>query len=100
MNKYLLHGALSAKGVKANDLAEILLEASQLVSTAKGCSLYVISTDGSDKVFGTEIWDSKEDHDNSLSIPGVREFIGKAVPLLEGQPEKGQELNLLGGFGI
>lgn len=100
MNKYLLHGALSAKAGKANELAEILLEASQLVSTAKGCKLYVISTDGSDKVFVTEIWDSKEDHDNSLSIPGVREFIGKAVPLLEDQPEKGQELNLLGGFGI
>jgi len=27
-------------------------------------------------------------------------LIGQAMPLLDGQPQKGQELEMLGGFGI
>lgn len=102
MNKYGLHGKLQAKAGQADQLAAILIQASKLVSTAKGCHLYVIGKDASDKnsVWVTEIWDSKEDHDNSLKVPGVRELIGQAMPLLDGQPQKGQELELLGGFGI
>ena len=102
MNKYLLHNKLSAKAGQANALADILIEASQLVSTAKGCHLYVISKEETspNDVFVTEIWDSKEDHDNSLKVEGVRELIMKAMPILDGQPQKGQELELLGGIGV
>lgn len=45
MNKYLLHGKLSAKSGHGDELAEILIQASKLVSTAKGCKLYVVSRD-------------------------------------------------------
>lgn len=102
MNKYLLHGKFTAKTGQADELANILIEASKLVSTAKGCKLYVVSKDEKDQnsIYVTEIWDSKEDHDNSLQIKGVRALIMKAMPLLDGQPEKGQELELLGGTGI
>jgi quinol monooxygenase YgiN len=102
MNKYLLHGKLTAKQGKREELAEILNEASQLVATAKGCKLYVLGFDASDahSVFITEIWDSKEDHDNSLKVDGVRELIMKAMPLLDGQPTKGQEIEVVGGSGI
>ena len=102
MGKYLLHGKLKAKQGQAYQLSNILIEASKLVSTAKGCRLYVISKEDNDNnsVFVTEIWDSKEDHDNSLNVEGVRELIGKAMPILEGQPAKGQELEILGGTGI
>lgn len=102
MNKYLLHGKLTAKQGQTDQLADILIEASKLVSTAKGCNLYIISKDEKDKnsVFVTEIWDSKEDHDNSLNVEGVRALIGKAMPILEGDPAKGQELEILGGTGI
>lgn len=102
MNKYLLHGKLTAKQGQTDQLADILIEASKLVSTAKGCNLYIISKDEKDKisVFVTEIWDSKEDHDNSLNVEGVRALIGKAMPILEGEPAKGQELEILGGTGI
>ena len=44
--------------------------------------------------------DSKEEHDNSLKVDGVRELIMKAMPLLDGQPTKGQEIEILGGTGI
>lgn len=102
MPKYGLHGKLQAISGKGEKLSSILLEASQLVSTAKGCHLYLVSTDShdADAIWITEVWDSQEDHDQSLSIPGVRELIGKAMPILAGKPEKGQVLNVMGGAGI
>ncbi len=102
MNKYLLHGKLTARQGKRDELASILIEASKLVATAQGCSLYAIGLDKSDidSVFITEIWDTKEDHDNSLKVAGVRELIMKAMPILDGQPTKGQEIDIIGGTGI
>lgn len=101
-NKYLLHGKLTAQAGNRNELANILLEASKLVSTAKGCKLYAICKDENDtnSVYVTEIWDSKDDHNNSLKVEGVRELIMKAMPILDGQPTKGQELEILGGAGM
>lgn len=102
MKKYLLHGKLTARQGAREELASILIQASKLVEIAKGCRLYVIGLDSIDNnsVFVTEIWDSKEDHDNSLKVDGVRELIIKAMPLLNGQPTKGQEIEILGGTGI
>lgn len=101
-NKYFLHGKLTAKSGHRDELANILLEASKLLSTAKGCKLYVIGKDEKDisSVYVTEIWDNKDDHDNSLKVEGVKELIMKAMPILDGQPEKGQEIEVLGGIGI
>lgn len=99
---YLLQGKMTAQTGKVDKLTEILLEASKLVSTAKGCKLYVIGKDQHEahSVFVTEIWESKDDHDNSLNVPGVKDLIIRAMPLLDGQPGKGQELEVLGGWGI
>jgi quinol monooxygenase YgiN len=101
-SRYGLHGKLTATEGNADKLTSILLEASKLVSTAKGCQLYFISKDSNDKnsVWITEAWDSKEDHDNSLHVEGVRELITQALPILARQPEKGQELEIIGGKGI
>ncbi|MBD1399032.1 antibiotic biosynthesis monooxygenase [Pontibacter sp. JH31] len=100
--KYGLHGKLKATAGNGEKLAAILLEASQLVSTAKGCHLYLISKDRKEEeaVWVTEVWDSKEDHDNSLNVEGVRALISQAMPILDGMPQKGQELEILGGAGI
>lgn len=97
-----MHGKLKASTGNANKLAEILIKASELVSMAKGCHLYMVSKDNlnENEVWITEIWDSKEEHDNSLKVEGVRALIGQAIPLLDGQPTKGQELEILGGFGV
>ncbi len=102
MNKYGLHGKLTATPGNGDKLATILLEAARLVATAPGCHLYLVSKDqiDADAVWVTEVWDSKEDHDNSLNVPGVRDLIGQAMPNLNGRPEKGQELQVLGGTGI
>ena len=97
MNKYLLQGKLTAKEGQRQSLAEILIKASKLMATAKGCHLYAVALDEQDpnSVYITEIWDSKQDHDNSLKVEGVRELIMTAMPILEGQPQKGQELEII-----
>lgn len=102
MNNYFLHGKLTAKQGHRDELSEILISASKLVATANGCKLYVIGLDSKDEnsVYITEIWNSKEDHDHSLKVEGVRELIMKAMPILDGQPTKGQELEIIGGMGI
>lgn len=68
----------------------------------EGCRIYLISIDKTDPdaVWITEVWDSKEDHDNSLKYPGVKELISQAMPLLDGMPQKGQELDIIGGAGL
>lgn len=99
---YQFHGNLKAIKGNADKLANILLEASKEVSLLKGCKLYVISKDitENDKIWITEIWDSKEEHDNSLKLDSVKSLIGQAMPLLDGIPSGGQELSILGGYGI
>ncbi len=99
---YLLQGKLKANSGKREDLANILIQASKLVSSARGCKLYVVSKDEKEAntVFITEIWETKQDHDDSLKVEGVRELIMTAMPLLDGQPEKGQELEIIGGYGL
>lgn len=102
MNKYLLHGKLTTKDGQGEKLSEILLEASRLVSSANGCTAYVVSRDLTDvnSIWVTEIWESKQDHDDSLNVAGVKELIAQAIPILNGAPQKGQELEILGGkFG-
>ena len=100
MNKYGLHGKLQAKSGKGDELAAILLQASQLVATAKGCHLYLVSKDAQnpDSIWVTEVWDSKADHDDSLQLDGVGALISQAIPLLADKPEKGLELEVLGGL--
>jgi quinol monooxygenase YgiN len=102
MNKYGLYGKLQAKNGQGAALGQILLEAAALMQNAKGCILYVVSVEAEqpDNIWVTEIWDSKEDHDSSLYLPGVRELIAKAMPLLGEPPSRGTTLEVLGGVGI
>lgn len=102
MSKYFLHGKFTAQSGYRDELSNILLDASRLVASAKGCNLYIIGIDPKDgnTVFVTEVWDSKEDHDNSLKVEGVGELIKRTMLILDGQPTRGQELEILGGAGI
>ncbi len=100
MSKYGLHGKLKANAGNGDKLASILSQASELVSKAQGCNLYLVSRDKQDEntVWVTEVWASKEDHDNSLKMEGVGELISQAIPILDGKPEKGLELEVISGI--
>ena len=99
--KYGLQGKLFAQEGKGNELASILAEAAELMKKARGCHIYVVGqqAENRDTVCISDVWDSKEDHDESLNLPGVRELIGKAIPILEGQPES-FEVDVIGGQGL
>ena len=102
MHKYGYQGKIQATPGNGDRLAEILLQAAQVVETCKGCHLYIVSKDPdqADTIMITEVWDSKEDHDNSLQLAEVRALIGQAMPILNGPPQKGKEFEVLGGAGI
>jgi len=95
--KYGLSGSFTAVEGKGNELASILEDAANLMKNAKGCLVYIVGqqSDNQDIIHVFEVWDSKEDHDNSLNIDGVRELIGKAMPFIEGKPS-GIEIDIVG----
>jgi quinol monooxygenase YgiN len=99
MRKYGLHGSLQAKKGEGQALADILLQAAELVRGAKGCHAYFVSLDEKtpDAVWVTEVWDDKESHDESLKAPEIRALIGQAMPMLAEMPAGGQTLQVLGG---
>jgi len=99
--KYGLTGKFQAKEGKANELVFTLLQASRLASKAKGCNLYVVSQDNVDKnmISVYEVWDTKDDHDNSLNMDGAKQLMDKAILLIEGTPAA-ITLEVIGGKGI
>ena len=101
MNKYGLYTKFKTQKGTRDEFVAILLQASKLVSTAKGCNHYIIYKDAKDEdtVVVGEIWDTKEDHDNSLKIEGCMDLISKAMPLIDGKPS-GQVLEAIGGKGF
>ncbi len=102
MYKYGLSVKFKSTEDNRQKLSSVLLKASELVSRAKGCQLYLVSLDEDepDTIWTTEIWDSREDHENSLSVIGVKELISQATPLFTAPPEKVKEIKIIGGFGI
>lgn len=101
-NFYGRTGSMKTKVGYADDLAAILLEAADLVSTMKGCRLYIVGRDKDDEtiIWVYEIWESKEHHAKSLQRKEVRALISKAMPLIDSFPDGGVEMDILGGAGI
>jgi len=86
---------------KGTILVNILLQAADEVRHAKGCHLYVVSQSEKDPdtVHVYEVWDSREDHDNSLKTGDSKGLIAQAMPLLDGKPQ-GMSLRVFGGAGL
>ena len=85
---------------KGEELAGLMLQASKLVSTLKGCKFYIVqlSETEQDTVLITEVWDSKEDHQASLAVPAIQELIAKARPMISNMSHHAG--SPLGGHGI
>jgi quinol monooxygenase YgiN len=101
MERYGLMGKFTAQRGRRDDLLELLLQGAGLMGTPDGCLLYLISTSPAeeDAIWVTEVWTSREAHDASLSIPGVREIIGHAMPLIAGMSDR-VEFTPVGGIGL
>ena len=74
-------GRLKAVPGQRDALAAILASGS---GTMPGCISYVVAEDlaDADSLWVTEIWESREAHQASLSLPAVREAIAKGRPLI------------------
>ena len=97
MNKYGLYVKLKTTKGNGQKLADILIQASAVVSNCKGFHMYLVSLDKKeeDAVIVTEVWDSKEDHDNSIKMDAVRALIGQAMPIIAESPSGGHEMEVL-----
>ena len=95
---YGLIGQLKAVPGKRAELAAILLEGT---SAMPGCLSYIIAEDtaDADALWITEVWDSKQSHDDSLKLAAVQAAIGKGRPLIAGFGSR-TETAPLGGFGL
>ena len=89
MVNFGMFGKLSTEPKNREKLVSILTEAAELMQDVDGCHTYIVSKDANDDgaVWVMELWDTKKAHDNSLTLPRVRELISKAMPILKGSPE-------------
>ena len=95
---YGLIGKILAIDGKREELAEILIEG---VSGMPGCLSYVVAKDSTDAdaLWVTEVWENKEKHAASLSLPSVQEAISKGRPIIAGFDERFETIPM-GGHGI
>ncbi len=82
--KFGMQAVITAQKDKGTDLAELLLEASRILSTNDHCEMYSVQQSVTDpeKIYISEVWKSEEAHKASLTNPAVREVITKAMPLI------------------
>jgi len=98
--KFGLHNELVALPGKRNELIAILKQASELLTSEFNCLLYMVSQteDDPNRIWITEVWNSKVTHDVSLLDAKVRGLIAQAIPLLASPPEGGKTLTIVGGI--
>ena len=82
-------------------LAQILLNAANVVSALPGCEIYFVSIDEKDPnaIYVTEVWKAEADHKASLQMPEVRALIEKGRPMVAGFGDS-TRLVPLGGHGL
>jgi quinol monooxygenase YgiN len=85
---------------KRDALRDLLLQAAKGVADLPACRLYVVNEDtaAEDALWVTEIWDDAAAHAASLQMPGAKELIAQAMPLMAGRPEQ-VKLHVSGGHG-
>lgn len=95
---YGLIGKMIAVDGKRDELISILING---VAGMPGCLSYVVARDDSDVngLWITEVWESKELHAASLSLPSVQDAIGQGRPLIAGFAER-FETTPVGGYGL
>jgi quinol monooxygenase YgiN len=101
MSNYGFIGTFKSVPGKRDALIAILLQAAEAMTGIKSCRHYLVSKDTTDEntVIVTEVWDSKEDHDNALKANDSAALIAQAIPLMDGKPQ-GKAMEVLGGKGI
>ncbi len=95
---YGLIGKMNVAPGQRDALIEILVNG---VAGMPGCLSYIVAKDQEDEdaIWITEVWDSKESHTNSLSLPSVQDAIAKGRPMITGFGAR-FETTPVGGQGL
>lgn len=96
---YGLIGEIKAAPGKGRELAEILLEASSSRMPGNLAYLVSVGAEQPDSVWVSEVWTSKQAHDDSLHLPAVQAAIARARPIIGGFGTR-VETKPLGGAGM
>jgi quinol monooxygenase YgiN len=94
---YGLIGKVRAAHGRRDELAAVLAG----MDSMPGCLSYIVAADPSDQdvLWVTEVWESQDAHNASLTLPAVREAIVAGTPLIAGF-ESRIETAPVGGIGI
>lgn len=95
---YGMIAKIYAQPGKRDELIGLVLSGS---GDMPGCLSYIVAKDlhEADLIWVTEAWDSEASHKASLTLPAVKEAIGKAMPLIAGF-EQGATTEPVGGIGL
>lgn len=95
---YGLIGSMEVVPGRRDELVSILLEGTR---SMPGCLSYVVAVDPTDAVtvWVTEVWESQESHEASLSLPAVQRAIAHGRPLITGSGNRTVTIPA-GGHGL
>lgn len=98
---YALLNKLTAKPGQRQQVVDILIEAGRLFDDNSDCFLSLVSESADDPnvIWVTDLWTTQKAHEEALQDPGLRPFVEKSLPLLEGMPEQ-IEIRPVGGKGL
>jgi quinol monooxygenase YgiN len=96
-----MYGMIGKMTTATGKRAEVISLLLQAVNAIPGCLSYVVAQDTADEngIWITEVWDSKESHDASLSLPEVKKAIAAARPMISGFSNQ-VITTPLGGYGL
>jgi quinol monooxygenase YgiN len=96
-----MYGMIGKMTTATGKRAEVISLLLQAVNAMPGCLSYVVAQDTADEngIWITEVWDSKESHDASLSLPEVKKAIAAARPMIAGFSNQ-VITTPLGGYGL
>ena len=96
-----MYGMIGKMTVTPGKRAEVVSLLLQAVKEMPGCLSYVVAQDSADEngIWITEVWDSKDSHDASLSLPEVKKSIAAARPMIAGFSNQ-VITTPIGGYGL
>jgi quinol monooxygenase YgiN len=97
-NMYGLISKITTVSGKREELISILLQGT---ANMPGCLSYIVARDNSDPdgIWTTEVWDSKQSHAASLSLPSVKDALARGKPLIAGFGNRVETIPV-GGQGL
>ncbi len=101
MSKFGLYNKIPTQPGKRDALVDILLEVAAFMQQVSGCDLYLVNVSASepDTVWVTEVWESSEAHQASLSLDSSKAAMKLGMPLIAGAVES-IKLVPIGGKGL